>query len=218
VKYALDFLLASVVALCVGMLVYGFVLYPDAPIHPCGVNQFCGKRDQLRTEEQYRKFVAWEQALLISVPFGFLAGFILERRSRRRASLAWDRLRALQTDQLPIVEEQRYEMAWKDLHRRVVTARVLFLPALLWIGWALFRGSIPEGGLFGPLPLALFALAAGSNLWYLFYRCPRCGNRYFMILTTAWAYSERCIHCDLLRETTFGQALTELKESRRPSA
>jgi hypothetical protein len=210
VKNALDFVMGSVVALCMGLFVYGMFRYPDAPIHPCGAG-FCGKGNRPHTEEQYRAFVVWETALLISWPFGFAAAFALERRSRRRAALAWTRLRPLQADLPPMIEEQRYRAAWKDLRRRDWAARTLFLPALMSIGWALSRGSIPEGGAFGSL--ALFTLAVCSNLRYLFFRCPRCSNQYFMIRNVIWGNSGRCIHCGLRRRMTFAQSLVELNVS-----
>lgn len=211
-KNTLDLLLASIVALWVGLLAYGFVRFPDAPIHPCGDSQFCGKRSRPHTEEQYRSFLAWEQAFLISAPFGFAAGFVLVRRSRRRSSAAWDRLRVLQPNLSPAIEQQRYAAAWKDLRRREWVTYALCLPALLWFGWALLQGSVPEGGAFAPLPLALVALFSGAILWCLFFRCPRCGNRYYTSQATVLASSGRCLHCGLRRGATFEQALADLKE------
>jgi hypothetical protein len=212
VKNVLDLSLASIVAVCAGLLAYGLVLYPDAPIHPCGDSQFCGKRNQPHTEQQYRAFLAWEKSLLILAPFGFAAGFVLNRRSQHRSSIDWNRLRALQPDLSRTSEEQRYAAAWKDLRRRELTAHVFLLPPLLWAGWALFQASTPVGGFFAPLPLTLLALFAGSELWSICFRCPRCNKRYYLVQATVSAHSDQCAHCGLRRGATFEQALAELKK------
>lgn len=210
-KKPLDFFLASILAVCAGLLAYGFIRYPDAPIRPCGANQFCGKHDRPHSEEQYNGFLAWEEAFVISLPFGFAAGFLLERRNRRRAFQAWERLRVLQSELLPTVEEQRYADAWRGLRRREIVARVLSLPVLLLFGWSLLRVSLPEGGLFAPLPLVFFALAVSSNLWFLFFRCPRCRNRFFITSRTISTFTQ-CVHCGLRRGTTFKESLRSLTD------
>jgi hypothetical protein len=210
-KNPLDFFLASILALSMGLLVYGFVRFPDAPIHPCGVGQFCGKLNSPHTEEQYQAFIIWVAALIVSVPIGFGAGFLLERRSRRRASLAWERLRPLQAGLPPAIEERRYAEAWKDLRRRGLAQRCCFALFLCWVAWGVLRGSVSGGGAL--LPIALFALAGGSILWRLYFPCPRCGNRFFMSLFNSRGFGERCIHCDLRRGATFTQSLEELREA-----
>jgi hypothetical protein len=53
-------------------------------------------------------------------------------------------------------------------------------------------------------------LAVCSNLWYLFFRCPRCGNRFFMTPRMNSAFTE-CVHCGLKRGATFEQSLAGLR-------
>ena len=192
-----------------GVFIYGVVRFPDAPIHPCGVDQYCGKQNQPHTKERFEEFLTWEGALIVAAPFGFGAGFLLERRSRRRKSKAWQQDKGLQAGLSPAIEEQRYAAAWNDLRWRGVAACALSLLLFLWIGWAILQ-PVPASGYLTPLPLTLFALAAASTLWHLYFPCPRCGNRFFMSLTTISSFGKRCIHCDLKRGTTFEASLAEL--------
>ena len=202
-KSALDIFLASIVALCLSTLVYGLVSFPDAPIRRCGANQFCGKWNKLHTEREYEDFIAWERALFFSFPFGLGASALLARRRRRRASQRWERLSVMQRDLSPAIEERRYAAAWRDLRRRDIAARVSFVLALSSAGWIAW---VADGGFVAAvLPIALFALAAGSSLWFLFFRCPRCDNQVFTRQSR-----DRCPRCNLRIGATFEEGLAEL--------
>jgi hypothetical protein len=83
-KRLIDLGLGLVVAFCISLFIYGFARYPDAPIHACGTEKFCGKQGQLHTKAEFVTFGHWETALLASWPFGVAAAFLLSRRRRSR--------------------------------------------------------------------------------------------------------------------------------------
>ena len=196
-KNALDVFLALLVALFVGVFFYGAVRYPDAPYRPCAAGPFCGKGNRPHTEEQYRAFLAWQNTLIISFPFGMAASLLLGRRRRRRASQDWQCLRLVQRDLSPTIEGQRYAAAWKNLRKREIVAQVLAVFAVLAV---ILRAPL----LFA---LSVFLLAAGSNLWHLLFRCPRCRHGFIRRQPR-----DQCPHCGLRRGTTFEQALAALNE------
>jgi hypothetical protein len=47
----------------VGFFFYGQFRYPDAPIHPCGVNAYCGKQGQPRMPSEFRQLERWSNTL-----------------------------------------------------------------------------------------------------------------------------------------------------------
>jgi hypothetical protein len=68
----------GIVMLCV--FVYGMVRFPDAPIHPCGHESYCGKQSQTHSHEEYVAFTEWNTTLFCVWPFGLLSLFLLNRR------------------------------------------------------------------------------------------------------------------------------------------
>jgi len=71
-----------VLAWCIGWLVYGFIMYPYAPIKPCEENMYCDKRHGEHTLVEYEQFRYWENILFISWPFGIVSGYLI-RKNRR---------------------------------------------------------------------------------------------------------------------------------------
>jgi hypothetical protein len=74
-------------ALCTAVtMMYGFYLFPDAPIRGCGPGCYEGKQGQVRTAEDYRAFSIW----LVVMPVLFISTFglgstlyILEKRGKK---------------------------------------------------------------------------------------------------------------------------------------
>jgi hypothetical protein len=72
-----------VIVWCLGLFAYGLALYPDAPYKACNsAGNYCGKTGHLHTEKEYESQQQWQRALLVSFPFGILAGIYLARRKR----------------------------------------------------------------------------------------------------------------------------------------
>jgi hypothetical protein len=71
-----------VVAWCIGWMAYGFFMYPNAPIKPCGNSTFCDKRHTEHTKAEYEQFSYWEMVLVMSWPFGMVSGYVIRRRKR----------------------------------------------------------------------------------------------------------------------------------------
>ena len=73
----------TMVAAMVVVFAYGLVLYPDAPLHPCG-QAFCGKTGKPHTAVEYQDFMAWQTLLLWIWPPGFLINlaYLKVRRAR----------------------------------------------------------------------------------------------------------------------------------------
>jgi hypothetical protein len=68
-------------ALFFGIFVYGMIQFPDAPIHPCGL-EYCGKHGVKVTREIYEVFLIWERTLLIAtalLALHGLAGSLLKK-------------------------------------------------------------------------------------------------------------------------------------------
>jgi hypothetical protein len=63
---------------------YGIERFPDSPIRPCGVDQYCGKQGQAHTSEDFTAYRRWETAMLVTWPAGMLSLFLLLRRGRAR--------------------------------------------------------------------------------------------------------------------------------------
>jgi len=76
-----------VIAALMGILfAYGLIRFPDAPLHACGDNIYCGKQGQPHTERQFKDFEIWQNTLVWVWPIGLLALYVLNRdriRSRR---------------------------------------------------------------------------------------------------------------------------------------
>jgi hypothetical protein len=77
-----------VVAAMMGILfAYGLIRFPDAPLHVCGDNVYCGKQGQPRTQRQFESFEIWQNTLFWVWPIGMLVLYVLNRdriRSRGR--------------------------------------------------------------------------------------------------------------------------------------
>ena len=76
---------AGILTIMLVFFFYGIVRYPDGPIHPCGVNRYCGKQGQPHTLQQYRAFKRWETTLFYMWPVG-LVSLALWNRSWRKSS------------------------------------------------------------------------------------------------------------------------------------
>ena len=50
--------------LVIGLLTYGMIHFPSAPIHPCGL-EYCGKYGTKVAPEVYEAFIIWERSLII---------------------------------------------------------------------------------------------------------------------------------------------------------
>ena len=46
----------------------GMVLFPDAPIHQCGLG-YCGKQGQAHTKQDFEAFQLWENFMMVGWPF-----------------------------------------------------------------------------------------------------------------------------------------------------
>jgi hypothetical protein len=67
------------------LLGYGFVRYPDAPLHPCGVHDYCGKQGQRHTANEFAQFQAWQTMLEWTWIPGMVVLYLLNRdRIRQR--------------------------------------------------------------------------------------------------------------------------------------
>lgn len=63
----------------IGLLGYGLVRYPDAPLHPCVSADYCGKQGQPHTEEDYKRFLTWQSMLEWTWLPGMLVLYVLNR-------------------------------------------------------------------------------------------------------------------------------------------
>jgi hypothetical protein len=72
------------VFLCV--FFYGFVMYPDAPIKPCGEAAYCGRGGTLRSEAEFRAFRRWEVTFVVTVMIVIPSGFFLSRYKKKKGS------------------------------------------------------------------------------------------------------------------------------------
>jgi hypothetical protein len=76
-KRALKVLLLAVIVCVALWFFYGVLYFPDAPVHPCGTNQFCGKYGKIHSQEDYNAFLSWETGLFITFPIAFFCAIIL---------------------------------------------------------------------------------------------------------------------------------------------
>jgi hypothetical protein len=177
--------------------------FPDAPIRPCGAEQFCGRSDGPHTQADFRKYVVLERAMLFTLPLSLAAGGILVWRRRRRAQYL-GRILAKQRELSPAVEDLRYEAAWKARDRRKKAALVLGLAAILTV---VSRNII---GFPAPqLTFALVVVAFVAFIWLRRFACPRCRE-----LFAPWRSPERCRCCGLPLGATFKESLGELEVLR----
>jgi len=69
-----------VIAIMLGYFAYGLVRFPDAPIHPCGENRYCGKQGQPRTVEDYRAHQMWQTGLMWGWPLGIVVLVLIKKK------------------------------------------------------------------------------------------------------------------------------------------
>jgi hypothetical protein len=72
------------VVLCI--FIYGVVMYPDAPIKPCGEAAYCGKGGKPRSEVEFRAYKRWETTLIVTALIGVSSHFFLNRYKKRKRS------------------------------------------------------------------------------------------------------------------------------------
>jgi hypothetical protein len=63
----------------------GFILFPDAPIKPCGTG-YCGKQHQAHSETDFERFTIWESTLQFGWPLVILAAWWVQRERKRAKS------------------------------------------------------------------------------------------------------------------------------------
>jgi hypothetical protein len=69
-----------VIAAMMGIVfAYGLIRFPDAPLHACGANSYCGKQGQPHTERQFKDFEIWQNTLVWVWPIGMLVLYVLNR-------------------------------------------------------------------------------------------------------------------------------------------
>lgn len=68
---------------------YGIVRFPDGPIHPCGVDHYCGKQGQSHTREQYFADQRWQTLLEIIWPAGMLCLYFLNKKEWDAKAVGW---------------------------------------------------------------------------------------------------------------------------------
>src|SRR4051794_36057230 len=164
VERVIDIFLIAVCALFVGVFTYGLVSYPDGPIQPCGIAQFCGRAGEPHTQREFRSFTNWENLLIYSFASAFVAGAALAKRRKRRASQDLGHLVSNQRELPTAFEEQRYAAAWRDRRKRKTVALLLFVVALPAVFWDF--GS-PEGHPSAvPLRMAIVSLCIVSIFWF----------------------------------------------------
>jgi hypothetical protein len=64
----------------------GMYLYPDAPLHPCASNGFCGKQGQPHSRLEFEHFMMWQSTLTWLWPTGMIV----------LAMLNWEKIQARQ--------------------------------------------------------------------------------------------------------------------------
>lgn len=82
-RTVLKILLGGVCAGGLLWFLYGWFAYPDAPLHPCGQDRFCGKQGQPHTSADYEAFLRWQTSLFVTHPLALLAGLLLKRMGKR---------------------------------------------------------------------------------------------------------------------------------------
>ena len=200
----LNMFLFTLVMLFLSIVILFVSNFPDAPLRPCGTDQFCGRSDERHSQADYRKYVFLERAILATLPIPLAAGGILVWRRRRRAQYV-QRLLAKQRDLSPAVEELRYESAWKNREQRKKAAVVLGLAAIATVVSRNMTGFPPA-----LLPVALVASAVVAFIWFGRFACPRCREQF-----ASWRSPGRCRCCGLPHGATFKESLGELE---RPTA
>ena len=72
-------LLFCVLGCCIATLLYGFMIYPDAPYKLCEGVQYCGKTGKPQSYEFFQAWKRWEVLLIVCWPFGIMAAVGLKQ-------------------------------------------------------------------------------------------------------------------------------------------
>ena len=114
--------------------------------------------------------------------------------NRIATSAAWTMV-----EQRATLMDQRYESAWRDLRIRERVWIAVFISLVAFHYLAEF-GIVPKNGVyFKAIEVVFFCVAALAVARAFAFRCPRCGNRFFISRTwTSWT-GRRCLHCNLAR-------------------
>jgi hypothetical protein len=75
-----------VVSVMVCTFIYGFIRFPDSPIHPCAAHEYCGKQGQPHTLNDYLAFDRWETFIFYLWPIGILSLFLLRAQTDKLSS------------------------------------------------------------------------------------------------------------------------------------
>jgi hypothetical protein len=76
--------LVGTMVIAIAVFFYGFLRYPDAPLHACGTPAgYCGKWGKPHTADDYHGFIVWQRTLFLVWPFAMIAGFILYRNKSK---------------------------------------------------------------------------------------------------------------------------------------
>ena len=75
----LQAVLFAVIGVCLGVFIYGLLLYPDAPYKLCADGYYCGKTGISYDYEIFNKWKSWEKTLFVCWPFGLVASYVLRK-------------------------------------------------------------------------------------------------------------------------------------------
>jgi hypothetical protein len=98
-----------------------------------------------------------------------------------------------------MVVDGRYGVAWRDLRRR---QRIMFIALFCAICATVWRAEAPGDG--AVRAQLTFVVVSGLSIaWYIAFRCPRCGNRFFYRFVVRSVTGRKCMHCGLPRNAPF---------------
>ena len=73
---------SCVMVIMLAIYAYGFIRFPDSPIHPCPEHGYCGKLGQPHTEDEYVAFSHWQTLLFVVWPVGMLSFYLISRKRK----------------------------------------------------------------------------------------------------------------------------------------
>ena len=179
-----------VIAWFVALLMYGFIMFPDAPYERCSVPEgYCGKSGKPHTESEHDALAIWEKTLfgsaIFSAAVGLLIGWPRKVVDRTEPKPAHDRL-AKRRDQ-PVASFQKRRIEAVRLYSVSGLAGVSFMAGLLiawprWLIYTLFFVAVVFGILGdrrGRCPFCRKPALNDDNIGTDPAKCPHC----FMRLT-----------------------------------
>ena len=97
--------------------------------------------------------------------------------------------------------ERLYDRGWRDYRRRrdvfigTTACAILsvFVPKIV----ARVLGTELPHWLAAGLPLLWLIAFGAANVWFCYFRCPRCGNTFFMRMPVRDSLRNSCLHCGL---------------------